>query len=70
MIKYLALGAVLTIVYFLFFRKKHETKENDVSESETMVECANCGIFISSKEGKISHNQFFCSKKCLEDNKC
>ncbi len=61
-IKYLALVAVLAFIYFAFFRKKITKKE--IKDSETMVECAECSTFLSTKEAIIKNNNFYCCKEC------
>ena len=44
--------------------KKQRPKRED--DSEIMVECSKCGIFISSKEAIIKDGKYYCSKECAE----
>ncbi len=75
-IKLLVLGGLIYGVYLLFFKnggllqqmsdntgkKVRKTKERE--ESETVVECSGCGVYISTKEAIIKDGKYYCSKKC------
>lgn len=65
---------VLAFVIYYFFIRKLLTKEKDKSTKndgaiEMMVECDNCGIFVSSKEAILSNGKYYCSKNCLNAKK-
>jgi len=68
--KLLVFGVVIFIVYTLFFKngrgkveqpKKRKDKKID---SDTMVECAKCSVFVSESEAIIKDGKFYCSKEC------
>ncbi len=74
--KWIIFGIILYIVYQIFFKKdnifskvkeaskKSAKKKSQKEDSEIMVECEKCGIFISSKEAIIKDGKYYCSKKC------
>ncbi len=74
--KWIIFGVVIYIVYQIFFKKENiiskvkraskesAKKKEEKIESETMVECQKCGIFISSKEAIIKDGKYYCSKEC------
>ncbi|BCD67503.1 PP0621 family protein [Nitratiruptor sp. YY09-18] len=58
--KILLLAVVIGGIYYFFIKKKPlEDKETDI-----MVECDQCGTFVSSKEAIIKNGKYYCSKKC------
>ncbi|MCV6608524.1 MAG: metallothionein [Campylobacterales bacterium] len=61
--KLLVFAAVLTAIYFIFFKKKK--KSNDTIE-DTMVECQDCGVFTSSKDTILKDGKYYCSKECAK----
>lgn len=62
-IKLLVLAVVLYGVYFIFFKKPNMLKgKND--DSETVVECKECGVYISTKEAIFKDGKEYCSKEC------
>ncbi|MFK5882605.1 MAG: PP0621 family protein [Sulfurospirillum sp.] len=68
--KLLIFGLVVFIVYTLFFKssrgKVRQEKKRDKKkiDSDTMVECANCSVFVSESEAIIKDGRFYCSKEC------
>ena len=66
-LKILAIGVVLFLVYIVLFKKDREknVKEEDEKIEDIMVECPTCSTFVSKKEAILSNGQFFCSKDCL-----
>jgi len=71
--KLLVIGAVIVIVYYVFFRgkktvadKSSKTEKRDDTQKieETMVECAKCSTFVSQKEAVIKEGSYYCSKEC------
>ena len=74
-LKWLILGAIIYAVYVLFFKSKSvaskdsKTSKKDDVDSEEMVECCECGTFISSKEAFIKNGKFYCSKECMNNEK-
>ncbi len=67
--KLLVFGVVVFIVYTLFFKtsrgKVEQPKKRDKKQdSDTMVECANCSVFVSESEAIIKDGKFYCSKEC------
>lgn len=68
--KILTIGAVLAVVYFMFFRKDKVGDDRDGSDSslredEVMVECKKCGTFVSSGESMIKNGNYYCSEECM-----
>ena len=71
-LKVLLVGAVIGIVYFIFFKKKPSTSKRTNSTKENaseMVECANCGVFVELDETILSNAKYYCSKECVEKAK-
>ena len=64
-IKLLMLGAVLYAVYFIFFKKPNMLKDK-YKDSDTVIECAECGVYISTKEAIMKDGKQFCSKECAK----
>ncbi len=76
MIKLIVLGGLIYVVYLLFFKnggvlqqtadatRRAARKKKERDESETVVECAACGTYVSTKEAIIKDGKFYCSKKC------
>ena len=68
--KVLVLGAVIFLVYIVFFKKSREneinTKKNNENESiDTMVECPTCNVLLSKDEAITSDTKYYCSTECL-----
>lgn len=67
-LKILAIGLVLFLVYIVLFKKDREKSvKKDIKEKneEIMVECPTCSTFISKEEAILSNGRYFCSKECL-----
>ncbi len=69
--KFLAIAAVLFLVYIVFFKKNREASMKDKSDkyeeiTDTMVECPSCGTFVSKDDAILSNGQYFCSKDCIK----
>jgi len=70
-LKWLIFGVIVYAVYVLFFKEKNiaskdsKSFKKDDNDSEEMVECCECGTFISSKEAFIKNGKFYCSKECM-----
>lgn len=66
-LKLLAIGVVLFLVYIILFKKDREksVKKEDEKIEDIMVECPSCGTFVSKKEALLSNGYYFCSKECL-----
>ena len=70
-LKFLAIAAVLFLIYIVLFKKNREksvTKKEDEKIEEVMVECPTCNTFVSKKEAILSNGNFYCSKECLQNN--
>ena len=70
-LKLLLIIAVITMVYFIFFKskplssnreKKQKTKE---SASDEMVQCAECDVYVEMDEAILSNGKYYCSNECL-----
>lgn len=66
-LKVLAIGVVLFLVYIVFFKKNREldVKKDDEKIEDIMVECPICSTYVSKKEAILSNGHFYCSKDCL-----
>ena len=59
------MGLVLYGVYFIFFKKPEMLKKSgNNDDSETVVECEECGVYVSVKETVMRDGKQFCSKEC------
>ncbi|PID47006.1 MAG: hypothetical protein CR967_05990 [Proteobacteria bacterium] len=65
MIKYLILAVLIYLIYMFFFRVKRNPKNQSPKESQTMVECSSCNVFVSFDEALLKDGKYFCSKECL-----
>lgn len=75
MIKWLIVVGVVGAIYFMFIKKKpavsgknEETKDNkkDLKQSNDMVECSTCNVYVEVSDTIISNNKYYCSDECLE----
>lgn len=66
-LKLIAIGAVLFLIYIVLFKKDREknVKKEDEKIEDVMVECPSCNTFVSKKEAILSNGKYFCSKDCL-----
>ena len=72
--KLLIFALIVFIVYTLFFKtsrgdvqyknKTKSRKRDNKNDSDTMVECAKCSVFVSEKDAIIKDGKFYCSKEC------
>jgi uncharacterized protein len=70
-LKLLLVIAVISVVYFIFFKKKPIQNQSKKSEkiSSDMVECATCGIYSELDDSILSNGKYYCSQECLEAQK-
>lgn len=69
MIKYILLGVIIYLIYIFFFRAKRgdvEQKKDKKEDSQTMVECEKCSVFVSGKEAILKNGKYYCSKECAK----
>lgn len=69
--KLLLIIGVITIVYFIFFKKKPQNiqsknKTSNKPESKEMVECSSCGIYCELDDTILSNNKYYCSQECVD----
>ena len=63
---------LVALVYFLFIKKKplpgegQKPKKKKDKESDDMVECKRCGVYISLDEALIQNGEYYCSDECLK----
>ena len=70
--KLLIFAVIIFIVYTLFFKnsrgnvqdKTKTRKRDNKSDSDTMIECKKCSVFVSEKDAIIKDGKFYCSKEC------
>ena len=70
--QYLVVIALIAFVYFVFIKKKPLQKQK-VSEqkkeqlqSNDLVECPKCGVYVEVDEALLANGKYYCSKECLE----
>ncbi len=73
-LKALLLGAVIYIVYIMFFKQKvavqtKEPNKRKTAEANEMVECANCGTYAEISECILSNGKYYCSHECVTEAK-
>jgi uncharacterized protein len=70
-LKLLLIIGVISIVYFMFIKKKPEnisktkSDKKESKDADEMVECANCGVYAELDESFLSGSKYYCSKECL-----
>ena len=68
-LKFLAIAAVLFVVYLLFFKKNREKdikKDNTPDQIEdVMFECPTCGTYVSKDDAILSNGKYYCTSACL-----
>ncbi len=62
--KLLLLGVVGYVIYFFFFKDGGFSKKINKDDSETMVECEACDVYISVEDSIIKDGKYYCSKEC------
>ena len=74
-LKALLVGAVIYIVYIMFFKQKSvqstvkEQNTKNKPQANEMVECANCGIYTEISECILSNGKYYCSNECILEAK-
>ncbi len=71
MIKLILLGLIIYIIYIIFFKKSipfsnHPTKRAKDEDAQTVVECKQCGTYVSLDESILVDGKYFCSKECVD----
>ncbi|WP_297578368.1 PP0621 family protein [uncultured Helicobacter sp.] len=69
MLKFFLLILFLVGVYLLFFRKNQQkpTKNDFKSMQDSiMLECTQCGTYVSNEEVIIKDSKYYCSKECAK----
>ncbi|MBL4730208.1 MAG: hypothetical protein JKY28_02265 [Sulfurimonas sp.] len=70
--QYLITILLILAVYFIFIKKKPLPSQNDTKnksdklQSNDMLECASCGIYVELSETIISNNKYYCSQQCVD----
>lgn len=67
--KFLLIALALILLIYILIRPMLKAKldsNEKVPGVEEMVECAHCGIYISTQEAQINNSNYFCSKDCLQ----
>ncbi len=72
-LKVLLVIGVIAAVYFLFIKKKPiSTKDqgkDSKSQSNDMIECNSCGIYVDVNEALLSNGKYYCSQECIDKEK-
>lgn len=69
MLKWLLVVGVIAVVWFFFIKKKPLTDEAPAKKKEKlndddMVECKQCGVYITLNEALLQDGEYFCSDEC------
>ena len=71
--KLLLVIGVIAVVYFFFIKKsmpltkeRKSAKKNIPKDDETMVECVQCGTYITTGEALTSNAKFYCTTECRD----
>ncbi len=72
-LKALLVGAVIYIVYIMFFKQKSVEKNSTTTkkkeqkpQTNEMVECACCSIYVEISESILSSGKYYCSDECIK----
>ncbi len=72
-LKALLVGAVIYIVYIMFFKQKSVEKNSTTTkkkeqkpQTNEMVECARCSIYVEISESILSSGKYYCSDECIK----
>jgi len=70
-LKLILLGVAAVVVYRAFGGKvpilDSVKKPKTEPESDTLVECASCGTYVTLKESIVVAKKHYCSKECIPD---
>jgi len=69
-LKLLIIAAVISIVYFMFFKakpveKKGHKRASNKTEVNDMTQCETCGVYVEIDEAILSNGKYYCSHECL-----
>ena len=69
--QWIVIAILIALVYFIFIKKKPisnkpKHKKDDTSNDDDMVECKECGTYITLNEALIKEGHYFCSDECLK----
>jgi len=71
-LKILLVGAVIYVVYIMFFKKKpsiktqeRKTTQTDKQDANELVQCHSCGIYVELDEAILSNAKYYCSNECV-----
>lgn len=66
--KFVLLAGIFFVIYIMFFKKKavknQHTNKKPTQKGDIMMECTECGVFVSEDEAIIKDGKFYCSKQC------
>lgn len=68
MLKWFLFILLLVGIYVLFFRndkkERKETKNPKQNQDSIMLQCTECGTYVSSEEAILKSGKYYCSKEC------
>ncbi|MCX2717494.1 PP0621 family protein [Helicobacter sp. MIT 21-1697] len=64
----LTLGLLVYLIIRPMLKGKNPRRHTKDESIEEMRECAHCGVYISTQEAFLSHNKYFCSKECMQED--
>ena len=73
-LKILLVILVISIVYFMFIKKKpittadktDTTNKKDKPQSNDMVACTTCGTYAALSDTILASNKYYCSSECVD----
>ena len=67
MIKWLLVIGVVVAIYIFFIKKRPVVtkKQNDIKESNEMIQCATCGTYCTIDDTILSASKYYCSNECV-----
>ncbi|QOP40492.1 PP0621 family protein [Sulfurimonas marina] len=73
-LKILLVIGVIAVVYFMFIKKKpivnsKSEKKDTKLQSNDMIECASCGVYVEVDEAILSNGKYYCSQECVNKDK-
>ena len=75
--KLILLAAVIYVIYTLFFKEGNlvekmkegaskSSKKGAEKDVDTVVECCQCGVYVTVDEAILKDGKYYCSKECAE----
>ncbi|WP_297812771.1 PP0621 family protein [uncultured Helicobacter sp.] len=67
MLKFFLFILLIVGIYYLLFRKKTDSANHSKQKPHSiMLECVECGTYVSNEEVIIKNGKYYCSKECAK----